>query len=88
MSYIYSYDFNTFKNFSIIYVNIFEDKIFINKDTINHIIIILDIMYINNFLILFLLTYVILFIFYNKRKKYILVNTIESKIIKDEIIKL
>ena len=88
MSYIYSYDFNTFKNFSIIYVNIFEDKIFINKDTINHIIIILDIMYINNFLILFLLTYVILFIFYNKRKKHILVNTIESKIIKDEIIKL
>ena len=88
MSYIYSYDFNTFKNFSIIYVNIFEDKIFINKDTINHIIIILDILYINNFLILFLLTYVILFIFYNKRKKYILVNTIESKIIKDEIIKL
>ena len=88
MSYIYSYDFDTFKNFSIIYVNIFEDKIFINKDTINHIIIILDIMYINNFLILFLLTYIILFIFYNKRKKYILVNTIESKIIKDEIIKL
>ncbi len=34
MSYIYSYDFNTFKNFSIIYVNIFEDKIFNNLSSI------------------------------------------------------
>ena len=75
MSYIYS------ENFTTIYIN------FINEDTINNIIITLNNIYFYNFIMLLLMTYIILLnICNNKRKDYIMLNTVEPKIIKGEII--
>ena len=76
MSYIYS------ENFTTIYIN------FINEDTINNIIITLNNIYFYNFIMLLLMTYIILLNICNnkKRKDYIMLNTVEPKIIKGEII--
>ena len=76
MSYIYS------ENFTTIYIN------FINEDTINNIIITLNHIYFYNFIMLLLMTYIILLNICNnkKRKDYIMLNTVEPKIIKGEII--
>ena len=76
MSYIYS------ENFTTIYIK------FINEDTINNIIITLNHIYFYNFIMLLLMTYIILLNICNnkKRKDYIMLNTVEPKIIKGEII--
>lgn len=76
MSYIYS------ENFTTIYIK------FINEDTINNIIITLNNIYFYNFIMLFLMTYIILLNICNnkKRKDYTMLNTVEPKIIKGEII--
>lgn len=78
-----------------LYITLFDDKIFIDQDTINSILRMLNNIYLNYLLLLFLISctggMTCLYICSNnnknkKNKEYALINTIEPTMVKGEII--
>lgn len=78
-----------------LYITFFDDKILIDQDTINYILTVVNNIYVNYLLLLFLISctggMTCLYICNNnkknkKNKEYTLINTIEPNMVKGEII--
>lgn len=72
-----------------VFVTSFEDKVFIDSATLTTIITLLEKIYANNLALLFIMSYIssLYVCSYNRRKKdYIMINNVEPKLLKGEII--
>jgi len=72
-----------------IFVTSFEDKVLIDSTTLNYIVILLEKIYANNLALLFIMSCLssIYVCTYNRRKKdYVIINNVEPKLLKGEII--
>jgi len=72
-----------------IFVTSFEDKVLIDSATLNYIVILLEKIYANNLALLFIMSCLssLYVCTYNRRKKdYVVINNVEPKLLKGEII--
>ena len=66
----------------------FEDKVLIDSDTLNYIVTLLENIYANNIALLFLMSCLgsVYICTYRRKKDYIMINNVEPKLLKGEIV--
>ena len=78
----------TSKNVITLFTTSFEDKVLIDSDTLNYIVTLLENIYANNIALLFIMSCLgsVYICTYRRKKDYIMINNVEPKLLKGEII--
>ena len=78
----------TSKNVITLFTTSFEDKVLIDTETLNYIVTLLENIYANNLALLFLMSCLgsVYICTYRRKKDYIMINNVEPKLLKGEIV--
>ena len=78
----------TSENVITLFTTSFEDKVLIDTETLNYIVTLLENIYANNIALLFLMSCLgsVYICTYRRKKDYIMINNVEPKLLKGEII--
>ena len=78
----------TSENVITLFTTSFEDKVLIDTETLNYIVTLLENIYANNLALLFLMSCLgsVYICTYRRKKDYIMINNVEPKLLKGEII--
>ena len=78
----------TSENVITLFTTSFEDKVLIDTETLNYIVTLLENIYANNIALLFIMSCLgsVYICTYRRKKDYIMINNVEPKLLKGEII--
>ena len=78
----------TSENVITLFTTSFEDKVLIDTETLNYIVTLLENIYANNIALLFIMSCLgsVYICTYRRKKDYIMINNIEPKLLKGEIV--